>query len=74
MLSRRFKILTRMQQRQAMLLQLAARQADQGTQAPQSLTRDGEDALILSARKQAKRSEHGRVRESFDEWLDKGDD
>lgn len=71
LLSRRFKILTRMQQRQAILLRLAALQADHGTQMPQGpLTRDEQDAMILRAKSKHKRLEHGRVRESFDTWLD----
>ncbi len=67
LLSRRFKILTRMQQRQHMLTKLGAIQASQGTQA---LTRDEQDAMILRAKSKHKRLEHGRVRESFDTWLD----
>lgn len=82
LLTRRFHILTRMQQRKALLLALAAvrppDQAAPGTQAivgTQAIageppSRDEQDLMILSARKQAKRAEHSRVRESFDAWLD----
>lgn len=70
-LSRRFKVLSRMQKYRELLSQLEVIQADQGTQVPQGmLTRDEQDAMILRARVQAKRREHGRVRQSFDEWLD----
>ncbi len=73
MLQRRFKILSRMQQYKLLLAQLEVMdQADQGTQGTQGpLTRDEQDAMILRARIAAKRREHGRVRQSFDEWLDK---
>ncbi len=69
MLNRRFQILSRMQRYRALLESLKAIQGTQGTLA-EPLTREDEDALILSARKQAKRYEHGRVRQSLDAWLD----
>lgn len=69
MLNRQFQIRNRMQQRAALIASLEAIQGTQGTQAVE-LTRDEQDHLILRARKQAKQSEHGRVRQSFSTWLD----
>ncbi len=68
MLNRRFKILTRMQQRAHLIASLEALQGTQGTQEP--LSREDEQALILSARKKAKQQESGRVRTAIDTWLD----
>ena len=82
LLTRRFHVLTRMQQRKVLLGRLAASrpddQATPGTQAVPGtqaipgtpVSRDEQEAMILRARRVAKRREHTRVRESFDTWLD----
>ncbi len=84
LLTRRFHILSRMQQRKALLLQLAAIRPDQalpgtqaipGTQAAPGTqeAKDEEQRMILRARLTHKQTEHSRVRQSFDAWLDQDD-
>jgi hypothetical protein len=73
-LNRQLKVLSRMEQKQELLRQLEAltgTQASSGTQASlgTQLTRDQEDLLILRAKKNYKRLEASRAKQSLADWI-----